>query len=853
MKFEELRKARRELARAVDVHRESVFAFRHRERPWFLRHTEEKPSEDAVDHLSTTASCLESLADIPDLNRVDGEAELAHQIKANVVREFADAALSRHEDEAVWSSEGAARVYCRVRTLPAILRFAPDDVLATHGAACKELVEFVWARVDPSDFMRQGVAEDPVQEPVAETAVKPGAGGEASADPEADAVAGPDHQLHEPTTASDEGAPEPLAPPRPQAYPPNAFHSYWAIQTLAAYEKRDLPALEEDVASKRKVVHLWAEKALAAQAALIPARAQRLDAHQLAWALATDLMREPEQPATAVSPRRELYEAALKAFFDEQLTNGNWRRYEPLFHYPKAGNAYCYTFETLTELIRPALVRDSGRLLRELLRAYADKLLEAWHFAEATQIELPEPDRQEVAKDCLGWCSGHHAQRTVPEAWATAAVFSYLQVLRRLIGFWTAEAARESLGVARPSNPDPDRAEGKLRERGDSWAEMEKLPDGTQRESLTTARRLAALFLHPTRARRVDDPSIEPDRKLIAKNQGRSAILFGPPGTSKTTLIDALAGAIEWDYLEIHASDFLRKGMDRVPEVADEIFAQLMEIDSCVVLFDEIDELIRQRDKNDSDPFGRFLTTSMLPKIAKLWEQRRLLFFVATNHIDAADPAIRRSQRFDAAIFAAPPSFARKRAEFERYLGQAVPEGLDADAVATALASATMDDDPLGIFALLRWDQLAELADRTQDEARADGISLDAVKKALARMGEDLGRTEWSREDSATVAANGVDGSQEGPYALYRAFVELDRRDYRRQRLIKLDSADANLPERWERFAPNSPYLVLSYDVRNAFSPTEEGTQRIDADGLWRGIDDGLLSFAMTRSADGDA
>ena len=101
----------------------------------------------------------------------------------------------------------------------------------------------------------------------------------------------------------------------------------------------------------------------------------------------------------------------------------------------------------------------------------------------------------------------------------------------------------------------------------------------------------------------------------------------------------ALAEAIEWRFVEVLAADFLSEGMDRVPAKADEIFEQLIELDHCVVLFDEIDELIRKRD-GETDPFGRFLTTSMLPKLAKLWDQRRVLFFVATNDVDVADPAL---------------------------------------------------------------------------------------------------------------------------------------------------------------------------------------------------------------------
>ena len=52
-----------------------------------------------------------------------------------------------------------------------------------------------------------------------------------------------------------------------------------------------------------------------------------------------------------------------------------------------------------------------------------------------------------------------------------------------------------------------------------------------------------------------------------------------------------------------------------------------------------------------ADSFGRFLTTSMLPRIAELWKQGRVLYFVATNLLKDFDQAIIRSQRFDLKIF----------------------------------------------------------------------------------------------------------------------------------------------------------------------------------------------------------
>jgi hypothetical protein len=267
----------------------------------------------------------------------------------------------------------------------------------------------------------------------------------------------------------------------------------------------------------------------------------------------------------------------------------------------------------------------------------------------------------------------------------------------------------------------------------------------------------------------------------MMEDQARSAILFGPPGTSKTTLVESIAGAIGWNYLEIHASDFLRDGMDNVPRRADLIFQQVMELDHCVVLFDEIDELLRDRGQVESDPFGRFLTTSMLPKLAKLWDQKRVLFFVNTNWIDLADPAIKRSQRFDASIFVPPPSFSKKRAEIESSLNDESKGRLTYEAVRTALDDDHAADNDLAWFALIRWDQLAELSHRIGAGSFADLIGV------LKPLGNHLLESDLH----PLPQAPGVDAQPANFRDRYRKLKGNDRFDYNMMVLGCVEAAGA--------------------------------------------------------------
>ena len=121
----------------------------------------------------------------------------------------------------------------------------------------------------------------------------------------------------------------------------------------------------------------------------------------------------------------------------------------------------------------------------------------------------------------------------------------------------------------------------------------------------------------------------------------------------------------------------------------------------------------------------------MLPKLAELWEQRRVIYFIATNHIEYFDRAVTRAQRFDALVFVAPPAFERKIDELQRLIEKERPGLVITTTVAESDINAAIDalecystntpdavlgqDHILAKFILLRWDQLEELAAKITD------------------------------------------------------------------------------------------------------------------------------------------
>jgi uridine kinase len=333
----------------------------------------------------------------------------------------------------------------------------------------------------------------------------------------------------------------------------------------------------------------------------------------------------------------------------------------------------------------------------------------------------------------------------------------------------------------------------------------------------------------------------DPDAPIVGQTDARSAVLFGPPGTGKTSIVEALAGALGWQFVEVLASDFLSGGVDAVPARADIIFERLMQLDRCVVLFDEIDELIRDRTTEGSDPFGRFLTTSMLPKIAKLWKQRRIIFFVATNHISVADPAITRSSRFDARIFVATPSIQVKRRLLTKELGSRAPK-LDARKIKRALDKKETDPpraaDALAVLPLLRYDQIPELARLLR--LTSNSAAETNLLRVLGEMRDKLLRHEW--QPARPPAKWEQMAPVERLRVVYNEYIDDHTSDSSRTRAAAFSTDAASCaPTSWDLLGDGDD--VKYYKCPSELPPREGDGQLALAGAKGKATDRGILFF----------
>jgi hypothetical protein len=414
-------------------------------------------------------------------------------------------------------------------------------------------------------------------------------------------------------------------------YPPTAFLTFKAVRTLRAWNESRSWALDEDL---RDRIRRWGWACLHEESVLVASEAEDADAFELAYAVLTVSTATELQAMTP--PQRATIAYALDQFFACQNSSGTWPRSRPLFLYPEFGDAYCYDYELLVALL-------SDKQLRPMMRSKLNELRLATSALEHRRFPLNEG---------YGWSSGHLRQVRSAESWSTASVFHYCYELQRLVADELRETVfdyiGERVGSATPATgPRLDRTRFL-----DSAVDLDDSEDSLSLVDVLEERFLAPLVRELARVEH---------GTAFSRNVPMSAILYGPPGTSKTQLAGLIAGAVAWPLLKIDPSHLTRQGLDRLHAEAYRLFGMLQAIERAVVLLDEFDELVRERE-GPNEVLSRFLTTAMLPKLAALSDRRRLVVLLATNHLESFDIAISRPGRFDMIVPVMPPTLQAKLA-----------------------------------------------------------------------------------------------------------------------------------------------------------------------------------------------
>ena len=146
--------------------------------------------------------------------------------------------------------------------------------------------------------------------------------------------------------------------------------------------------------------------------------------------------------------------------------------------------------------------------------------------------------------------------------------------------------------------------------------------------------------------RRIVAPLSHPElADHIGLREPSAVMLFGPPGTGKTTFVRAIASRLSWAFVELHPS-LLGQGSQAAASLR-EALTELRGIERLVCFIDEADEIASVRaHRPDNQP----VVNELLKGIPTFRTRPGRLIVMATNSIAAIDPAMLRPGRFDLII-----------------------------------------------------------------------------------------------------------------------------------------------------------------------------------------------------------
>mgnify|MGYP003371362279 CR=1 FL=1 len=156
----------------------------------------------------------------------------------------------------------------------------------------------------------------------------------------------------------------------------------------------------------------------------------------------------------------------------------------------------------------------------------------------------------------------------------------------------------------------------------------------------------------------------------------KGLLLFGPPGTGKTTMARIIANETKMKLIVVNASSFLNMYVGESEKNLVRVFQQARDKAPCIICFDEIESFLMDRSKAERS-YETSIVSTFLAQMDGYVDLQDVLVVATTNNPTLIDPAALRPGRFDKQIYVGVPDEAARAVMFEKYLRGKAGTGVD--------------------------------------------------------------------------------------------------------------------------------------------------------------------------------
>lgn len=364
----------------------------------------------------------------------------------------------------------------------------------------------------------------------------------------------------------------------------------------------------------------------------------------------------------------EILHRVFEVLGEAQDTTPCWRPVNPIYASPQGQIFLPLSIEVGMSLLNIFEKIDCDSKPHSYFAKYLPMLQRYFRWLKAQEKAvcfLKEDKTKGIFEPCdvYGWESEHVGDEGVIHIWQTALIIEYLASYAKLLKRHIARQYLISSGLSVAYSDDLEKCKKCFFETSNPFPDH--LPNSNFRYNVPKYFFKNFIAKHLDSNKSFDCCGSKEFMSDAAAKLSYSLLLYGPPGTGKTFFTKKIAHCLNWKHITVTPSDFLADGSAEIEARAKGIFSCLMEQENAVILFDEIDQFVLDRDSkryDDQTDVFKLLTPGMLPKFQNLRDNAKCIFIIATNYAERIDPAIVRAGRVDVKIPLMPPSWAMRRA-----------------------------------------------------------------------------------------------------------------------------------------------------------------------------------------------